>query len=107
MAAWVPRFLHTLEQIAKKWHAQAELRQDTVSWDPLVDIFVLIVSTNEVCPALDAVKSRPDWTTHTAHAIKYYNLAIDEDDDPCNIGIPESEEHCDVHEPAAEALEVT
>ena len=57
---WVHSFVHTLEPIAKNWYAEAELHQDTVSWDPLVDSFVLTFSTNEVCPALDAVKYRPD-----------------------------------------------
>ena len=119
---WVHRFVHTLEPIAKNWYAKAQLRRDTISWDCLVDSFVLTFSTNEVCPALDAairlvhtkvldaqeiVKYRPDWMTQEAHAVEYYNLAIDEDDDPRNIGIPESEEHCDVHGPAAESLEVT
>ena len=33
---------------------EAELRQDTVSWDRFVDSFVLTFSTNEFCPALDA-----------------------------------------------------
>ena len=50
---WVHRFVHTLDLIARNQYAEAELRQDTVSWDCLVDSFVLIFSTNEVCPALD------------------------------------------------------
>ena len=41
-----------------------------------------------------------------ANAVECYNLAIDEDDDPCNINIPESEGHCKVHGPVVEALEV-
>ena len=44
---WVHRFVHTLEPIAKNWYAEAELRQDTVSWDCLVDSFVLTFSTHE------------------------------------------------------------
>ena len=114
--------MHTLEPIAKNWYAEAKLRQDTVSWDCLVDSFVLTFSTNEVCPALDAairlvhtkvldaqeiVKYWPDWKAQEAHAVKYYNIAIDEDDDLRNIGIPESEEYCDIHGPAVEAPEVT
>ena len=45
---WVHRFVHTLEPIARNWYAEAELRRDTVSWDCLVDSFVLTFSTNEV-----------------------------------------------------------
>ena len=119
---WVHRFVHTLEPIAKNWYEEAELRQDTVSWDCLVDSFVLTFSTNEVCPALDAairlihtkvfddqevVEYRPDWKAQEAHAVEYYNLAIDEDADPRNIDIPGLEGHCDVHGPVVEAPEVT
>ena len=80
---------------------------------------MLTFSTNEICPALirlvhtkvldaqEIVKYRPDWTTQEAHAVEYYNLAIDEDDDPRNIDIPESEGHCDVHGPVVEAPAVT
>ena len=51
---WVHRFVHTLEPIAKNWYAEVELRHGTVSWDSLVDSFVLTFSINEVFPALDA-----------------------------------------------------
>ena len=99
-----------------------ELRHGTVSWDCLVDIFVLTFSTKEVFPALDTairlihtkvfddqevVEYRPDWKIQEAHAVECYNLAIDEDDDPCNVAIPESEGYCEVHGPAIEAPEVT
>ena len=51
---WVHRFVHTLEPVAKNWYAEVELRHGTISWDSLVDIFVLTFSINEVFPALDA-----------------------------------------------------
>ena len=72
---------------------------------------MLTFSTNEVCPALDAairlihtkvfddqevVEDRPDWQEQEANIVECYTLAIDEDDDPRNINIPESEEHYDV-----------
>ena len=41
------------------------------------------------------------------NALECYNLTIDEDDDPRNISIPDSEGHCEVHGPAVEAPEVT
>ena len=78
---------------------------NTLSWDCLVDSFVLTFSTNEVCPALDAairlihtkvfddqevVEYRPDWKAQEDYAVEFYNLAIDEDDDPCDIDIPKS-----------------
>ena len=90
----------------------------TISWDSLVDSFVLTFSINEVCPALDAAirlihtkvfddkeidEYQPDWKEKEANAVECYNLAIDEDDDPHNINIPESEGHCKVHGPVVEA----
>ena len=51
---WVLRFVHTLEPIAKNWYGEVELRHSTVSWESLVDSFVLTFSINEVCPTLDA-----------------------------------------------------
>ena len=79
-------------------------------------------SINEVCPALDAAirlihtkvfddqeiaEYQPDWKEQEANAVECYNLAIDEDDDPRNINIPESEGHCEVHGLAVEASKVT
>ena len=119
---WVHRFVHTLEPIAKNWYTEVELRHGTISWNTLVDSFVLTFSINEVCLDLDAavrlihtkvfddqeiVEYQPDWKEQEANAVECYNLVIDEDDDPRNINIPESEGHCEVHGPAVEAPEVT
>ena len=101
---------------------EAELHRDTVSWECLVDSFVLTFSTNEVFLALDVairlihmkvfddqeiVEYQPDWKIQEAHAVECYNLAIDEDDDLHNVAIPESKGYCEVHGPAVEAPEVT
>ena len=91
---WVNRFVHSLELLAKNWYAEAELLLDTISWDCLVDIFVLTFSINEVFPALDTavrlintkvfdgketVEYQPDWKEQEANAVECYNLAIDEE----------------------------
>ena len=95
--------MHTLEPIAKNWYTEVELHHGTVSWDSLVDSFVLTFSINEVCPALDVAimlintkvfddqelaEYHPDWKEQEANAVECYNLAIDEDDDPRNLNIP-------------------
>ena len=95
---------------------------DTVSWDCLFYSFVLTFSINEVSPALDVAirlihtklfddqeiaEYQLDQKEQEANAVECYNLAIDEDDDPRNINIPELEGHCEVHGPAVEAPEVT
>ena len=51
------------------------------------------------------VEYRLDWKIQEAHAVECYNLAIDEDDDPRNVAIPESEGYCEVHGPTIEAPE--
>ena len=83
---------------------------------------MLTFSINEVSPTLEAAvrlihtkvfddkeiaEYQPDWKAREANVVECHNLAIDEDDDPCNINIPESEGHCKVHGPAVEAPEVT
>ena len=83
---------------------------------------MLTFSINDICPALDVAirlihtkvfddqeiaEYQPDWKAQEANAVECYNLAIDEDDDPCNIDILESEGHYEVHGPAFEVLEVT
>ena len=80
---WVHRFVHTLEPIAKNWYAEVELRHGTISWDSLVDSFVLTFSINEVCPTLDVAvrlihtkvfddqeiaEYQPDWKEQEANA---------------------------------------
>ena len=53
----------------------------------------------------ETAKHQPDWKEQEANAIECYNL--DEDDDPHNINIPESEGHYEVHGPTVESPEVT
>ena len=99
-----------------------ELRHGTVSWVSLADSFVLTFSITEVCPALDAainlihtkefddkeiVEHQIDWNEQEANAVECYNLTVDEDDDPRNINILDSEGHCEVHGRAVESPEVT
>ncbi len=101
---------------------EVELRHGTISWVSLADSFVLSFSINDVCPALDTairlihtkvfddkdiVEYQPDWKEQEANAVECYNLAIDEEDDPRNINIPESEGHCEVHGPEIELPKVT
>ncbi len=119
---WVHRFIHTLEHVAKNWYAEVELRHGTVSWHSLADSFFLTFSINDVCPALDkairlihskvfddkeVAEYQPDWKEQEANVVECYNLAIDEEDDPRNVNIPESEGHCKVHGPEIELPEVT
>lgn len=48
-----------------------------------------------------------DWAKQMETVMDCYNFAIEEDDDPHNVNIPESEGSCDVHGLALEIPEVT
>ena len=45
--------MHNLDPVANNWYAEVKIHRGIVSWDTLIDSFVLTFYTNEVCPALD------------------------------------------------------
>jgi len=119
---WVHRFVHTLESAAKNWYAKAELRHGTLRGVNLADSFILTFAVDDECPSLDAavrlihakvfddeevMQYQPNWEKTEANAVECYNLAFDDEDDPRNISIPESEGHCEVHGPKLEMPDVT
>ena len=53
------------------------------------------------------VISYPDWSTQLEIALECYNLATDEDDEPCNINIPESKGTREIQGPELEIPEIT
>ena len=71
-----------------------------------MDVAIRLIHT-KVFDDKEIAEYQPDWKEQEANAVECYNLAIDEDDDPRNINIPDSEGHCEVHGPAVEAPEVT
>ena len=63
-----------MEPVAKNWYAEVELRHGTVSWDSLVDSFVITFSINEACS--DKVfddkeidEYQPDWKEQEAYEV--------------------------------------
>ena len=83
---------------------------------------MLTFSVDDVCPTFDVAirlihskvfddkevsKYQLDWKEQEANAMECYNLAIDDEDDPRNINIPELEGECEVHGPEIESPEVT
>ena len=71
-----------------------------------MDAAVRLIHT-KVFDDKEIAEYQPHWKAQEANAVECYNPAIDEDDDPRNIDITQSEGHCEVHEPAIEAPEVT
>ena len=53
------------------------------------------------------IHTQPDWTVQIENARECYNFTIDEDDDPRNINIPESEGSRVVAGPILECPKIT
>ena len=51
--------------------------------------------------------SYQDWAAQLETALECYNLAVDEDDEPRNINIPESKGSREVQGPELEIPEIT
>jgi len=51
---------------------------------------------------------QPDWSTQLCHALKCYNVTIEEgEEDPKNISIPKLEGQCEVVGPKVEVLDIS
>jgi hypothetical protein len=110
---WMHRFIHTLETIPKNWYLELEMHRDTTDWDymtqrfkvtftfehesPLVDVALQdirhkIFSEEEsmeviyVCSAHNA-----SMTVH--QLLECYNVAQEaqDEEDPRNVQVPETE----------------
>ena len=88
------------------------------TWPLMIDSFLLTFTFESkylsVDQALDIIKikifedctlsvqTHPDWALQLKDALECYNFEVepkDEDEDPCNTNIPESEGTCDVEGP--------
>ena len=107
---WVHLFYHTLDVIPMNWYAKTELYHGTSEWDILCEGFLLSFMFEDhwwdtIDDALQAVKAtifkitqepmellQLEWVTQLSHAIDFYNVNVEEDDeDPQNIKILETE----------------
>ena len=85
-----------------------ELRHGTVELDILRERFLLTFnfkdgfhSIDEALQEIKAVifrmskelvdRTQPNWSTQLRHALECYNVTVEEEDDPQNITIPETE----------------
>ena len=103
---WVHLFVHTLDSNPRHWYIEIELHHGTESWytltdslylnfeyqleDPLVDDALDLVCLKIVEDPLP-ISTQLDWKTQVENARECYNFTIDEDENPRNINIPESE----------------
>jgi len=115
-----------LDVIPRNWYTETELRHGTGKWDILRKGFLLTFLfeyqwMDTVDDALQIAKAtifklpqepeefvQPEWTHQLSHALECYKLqAEDDDDDPSNINISETEGSHEVQGPSIEDLDIT
>ena len=105
---WVHLFIHTLDIVPRNRYTETELRRGTITWPLMIESFQLTFSFESEHPSIDQglncirnktfgqsplpEYSQPDWAVQMEHALECYNFTTgEEDDNPRNINIPESE----------------
>ena len=120
---WVHLFIHTLDTTPRNWYIEMQLRRGTEKLSLLTKSLFLTFSFESEYPqvedALGVIEmylcddypspptSQLDWVAHMENVMECYNFAIEEDDDPRNVNIQESEGSRDVHGPVIDIPEVT
>ena len=116
-------FVHTLDTIPKNWYTETELCRGTETWSLLIKGFQLTFGFESEYPEIDdalgvirmnlfddfplPILNQLDWAAQMANVIKFYNFAADEEEDPCNVNIPELEGSCDVQGQVLELPAIT
>jgi hypothetical protein len=106
---WVHKFINTLDTMPINWYIQAELRFTTSdcyymtqkciatflfeSQYPTIDKYLQVVRHKvfEEEPNLPLEQEEYEWTTPLQKLQGCYNINVDEDDDPRNVNIAETE----------------
>lgn len=122
---WVHIFFHTLDTIPMNWYLETNLCHDTAEWDVLKEGFLLtfsfedkFLSMDEAIQEIKAIIFRtpkepmewiqPDWSTQLHHALECYNVTTqEEEEDPRNIKILETEGHREVQGPPIENPDIS
>ena len=123
---WIHLLIHTLDTVPRNWYIETELRRGTITWPVMTDNFLLTFSFEFEYPSIDQalkiiktkifedctlpVYSQPDWAIQLEHALECYNFTEeldDDEEDPCNINIPESEGTREVDGPKLDIPAIT
>ena len=99
-----------LDTVPQNWYTETELHKGTTTWPLLIDSFLLTFTFESECPSVDkaldvikikifedyslSVHTQPEWAIQLEDALECYNFASEpeeEDEDPRNINIQESE----------------
>jgi hypothetical protein len=110
--------------MSKNWYIETELRRGTVAWPLMVEGFQLTFKFEseylKIDQALKVTKGKllancslpvletPKWKIALEQALECYNLTEEgeEDENPRNVNIPESEGTCDVQGPELKVPDV-
>jgi hypothetical protein len=123
---WMHKFIHTLDMIPKNWYLELEMHRETMDWDELTQRFKVTFTFEDESPLVDAtlqaIRTRvfseegsmdvvPVCSVHrtsmTVHELlECYNVAQEDQDeeDPRNIQIPETEGKRAVEGPELESV---
>jgi hypothetical protein len=117
---WLHKFINTLDTMPINWYPQEELHLATSDWYsmtqkfiatflfeiqyPTVDQDLQIVRQKvfEEAPNLPFEKEEDEWTTPLQIFQGFYNINVDEDDDPRNVKILETEGQRNIEGPGIE-----
>ena len=119
---WVQFFVHTLDTIPKNWYTETEVRKGSENWSLMIDGFNLTFEFDSEYPEIDddlevirmkifedgpfPLYNKPECVVQLENALECYNLAADEDEEPHNVNILESERSCEVQGPKLEIHEI-
>jgi hypothetical protein len=114
---WVHKFINTLDTTPINWYLQAELCLVTTDWEgmtqnfvttflfeiqyPTVDQALQIIRQKvfEEAPSLPLEQEEDEWTAPFQKLQGYYNINVEEDDDPRKVNIVETEGQRDIEGP--------
>ena len=106
---WVHRFINTLDTIPINWYLQLELCLVTSDWEGMIQNFVTTFLFDNEFPSVDQAlymvrqkvfkeafgfpleQEEDEWTAPLQKLQIFYNINVDEDDDPRKVNIAEIE----------------
>ena len=120
---WAHLFVHTLDISSRNQYTETKLHRGIENWPLLVDGFELTFNFESEYPKIDnslgsirarvyevdplLVDSYQDWAAQLETALECYKLETNEDDEPHNIIIPDSEGTHKFQGPYLEIPEIT
>jgi hypothetical protein len=117
---WVHKFINTLDTTPINWYLQAELCLVTTDWYGMTQNFIATFLFESQYPTVDQAlqivrqkvfeeapnppldQEEDEWTVPLQRLQGCYNINVDEDDDPRDVNISETEGQRDIEGPGIE-----